>query len=689
MPRDLPLGNGSLLVAFDGDYRLRELCYPHVGSENHLAGAVCRFGIVVDGQFTWIERAGGWLIDLGYEDDTLVTRVACRHDELGLELRCADCVDFHENLYLRQVTVVNRKPQARAVRLFFHQNFAIGGSDVGDTAAYDPAVRALIHYKGPRYFLINLQVGQTAGVTNWAVGQKNQPGREGTFRDAEDGELGRNTIAQGAVDSVVAADCPVAAGGTAELYYWIAAGPCWDGSWDAVRALDAKVVARGPQAFLQRTRDYWRLWVNESSLPATDLPDGVVALYARSLLILRTQIDHGGAIIAANDSDILSFARDTYAYCWPRDGALVAHALDLAGHPQPALKFYEFCADRLTEQGYLLHKYTAEGDLGSSWQPWMIPAATGSGCDQASALAVGVGAAPPGYEVQLPIQEDETALVLWGLWQHFDRWRNVESIKGLYGRLVKKSARFMQSYRDPTTRLPGPSYDLWEERRGISTFTCGAVVGGLRAAAGFARAFGENALAAEYTQAADEIRQGMDNYLYRPELGRFARMITLGCDGEILVDPVLDASLYGAFAFGAYPADDARVLATMRAVKDGLTVRTPVGGVARYPDDSYHQVVKNLGHVPGNPWFICTLWLAQHAIACARSVDQLQPARDILAWVRAHQLPSGVLAEQLDPLTGSPLSVSPLTWSHAALVSTVADYQRKLHELRGGSPAPA
>ena len=51
----------------------------------------------------------------------------------------------------------------------------------------------------------------------------------------------------------------------------------------------------------------------------------------RSLLVLRTQIDNGGAIVAANDSDIMQFSRDTYSYVWPRDGALVADSLDLAG----------------------------------------------------------------------------------------------------------------------------------------------------------------------------------------------------------------------------------------------------------------------------------------------------------------------------------------------------------------------
>jgi glucoamylase len=31
MPRDLPIGNGSLLIAFDSEYRLADFYFPHVG----------------------------------------------------------------------------------------------------------------------------------------------------------------------------------------------------------------------------------------------------------------------------------------------------------------------------------------------------------------------------------------------------------------------------------------------------------------------------------------------------------------------------------------------------------------------------------------------------------------------------------------------------------------------------------
>jgi glucoamylase len=52
----------------------------------------------------------------------------------------------------------------------------------------------------------------------------------------------------------------------------------------------------------------------------------------------------------------------------------------------------------------------------------------------------------------------------------------------------------------------------------------------------------------------------------------------------------------------------------------------------------------------------------------------LSQALDILEWVAAHSLPSGILAEQVNPYNNQPVSVSPLTWSHAAFVATVQTY---------------
>ena len=85
---------------------------------------------------------------------------------------------------------------------------------------------------------------------------------------------------------------------------------------------------------------------------------------------------------------------------------------------------------------------------------------------------------------------------------------------------------------------------------------------------------------------------------------------------------------------------------------------------------------------------MCTLWLAQWYIATAKKAADLEPAKKMIDWAVKHQLPGGLLSEQLDPHTGAPLSVSPLTWSHAEFVVSVDDYCRKSDSLRRAADGP-
>jgi GH15 family glucan-1,4-alpha-glucosidase len=203
----------------------------------------------------------------------------------------------------------------------------------------------------------------------------------------------------------------------------------------------------------------------------------------------------------------------------------------------------------------------------------------------------------------------------------------------------------------------------------------------LRAAANFANLFGDNDRAAEYEAAAAEVCDGMREHLYRPDLGRFARSISIRSDGAFDVDSTIDSSLFGIFYFGAFKANDPMVRDTMRAVEDRLWAITGIGGLARYENDGYMRVRRDGESVPGNPWFICTLWLAEYRIASATTLEELERSVELLEWTVTHAFPSGVLAEQVDPFTGAPLSVSPLTWSHSTVVSTTMAYLRKLEAL--------
>ena len=167
-------------------------------------------------------------------------------------------------------------------------------------------------------------------------------------------------------------------------------------TYPEVAKLNLEVHNITPEKLIKRSSKYWQTWIHKDSLQLQGLPKTVTDIYNRSLLILRTQIDNHGAIIAANDSDNMQFNRDTYSYMWPRDGALIAITLIKAGFYYMTEPFFEFCRDVLYKEGCLLHKYNPDKTLGSSWHPWVLHG-----------------------DFSLPIQEDETALVLHALWEYY------------------------------------------------------------------------------------------------------------------------------------------------------------------------------------------------------------------------------------------------------------------------------
>jgi GH15 family glucan-1,4-alpha-glucosidase len=157
MPRDLPLGNGRLLINFDKSYNLRDIYWPHVGQDLHTAGDISHTGVWVDGQFAWLD-APEWQRELVYDRETLVTHVTLTHSKLQLQLVFSDGVDFSRPVFLRHVVVTNQANAPRQVRLFFHYDWHIWEDTEGNTVFYDPSLKALVAYKQQAYFLMNGQV---------------------------------------------------------------------------------------------------------------------------------------------------------------------------------------------------------------------------------------------------------------------------------------------------------------------------------------------------------------------------------------------------------------------------------------------------------------------------------------------------------------------------------------------------
>jgi glucoamylase len=259
---------------------------------------------------------------------------------------------------------------------------------------------------------------------------------------------------------------------------------------------------------------------------------------------------------------------------------------------------------------------------------------------------------------------------------HYERSGDLEFAAMLYRKMITGMANFLVDFRDPRSGLPLASQDLWEERQGIHAFTVATVYRALHDAAFFTDLFSEPALTRRYLEAASEIRHGAEVYLYDHAAGRFARSVRFDNGGPSR-DTIVDASLWALPYFGLFEPADPRVVSTMDAVQSRLMVSGAHGGLARFEGDTY-QLRSSDSDVSraGNPWLLCSLWLAQYQLLCAKELRDLKPPLAILEQVSGAALPSGVLAEQIDPLSGEPAGATPLTWAHGTAVLTVLEYLR-------------
>ncbi len=650
MPKSINLGNGEVLIGLDDYGQVKDLYYHYPGFENHVSENLThKIGIFIEGTFSWIDD-GNWEVSVLSEVGTMASDITAINKTLGIELHFTDVLYNEKNIFLREVTVKNHFERSRNLKIFFNQEFNIAETHIGDTAYFDPREEVIIHYKGRRVFLINT-IYEKSGFDEYSIGLIGIEGQVGTYRDAEDGKLSGNPIEHGQVDSVISLNIDVSPNKDTTFYYFI----CIAKSIDGAKRLNQEILSRNPKEIIESTKNYWKAWANIKNFSFFGLKSEVVELFKKSLLYIRAHAASNGAIIASGDSEMLQFGRDYYRYVWPRDASLTAIALTKAGDYNASKRFFEFCCDIITSEGYFMHKYRPDKSLGSSWHPWVH-----------------------GNKAQLPIQEDETALVIYALWKYYEFSHDIEFIEGIYNKLIKKASDFMVSYLDDKTGLPKASYDLWEQEYGISTFTVSTVYGALVSASKFATLLGKSESALKYKESAESIKKAILKYLYNPDENIFYKSINPENIKERTNKTIDFSSVYGIYKFEVLEKDDERLTKSFKNTYERLRVKTEVGGFARYEGDAYHFMG---GNYPGNPWIITEMWVAQYLILNAKSENELKPVQEYLEWACKYAGSAGTLPEQLDPYNGSHLSASPLVWSHAEYVITVISYMEKLEEL--------
>jgi oligosaccharide amylase len=656
MPRALTLGNGKFLVCLDKYGFVRDMYYPYVGLENHVAGQKHRIGFQINQVFSWLDD-GNWQISIGYKPETMVGYLVCKNDKLQATVVMEDIVYNETDVFIRQVDVYNHSDVEMDIKVFFHQVFHISESKKRNTAFYDPTHNSIVHYKGRRVFIINGRTTTGGAIDDYTVGAYEYDNKEGSFRDAEDGVLGKNAVEHGSVDSVVRFSLNCLPKEKARVFYWICAGR----SLDQAYALNEIVMQKTPAAMLHSTEAFWHSWLKTNSADTSVLTKEQKKLFDTSLFILRCHTDNRGGIIASADSAMIEYGKDDYSYMWPRDAAFIVSTLARAGYDEVTKPFFIFCKEVLHPDGYLHHRYRPDKSLGSTWH---------STTSQTDWLKDKI--------LQLPIQEDETASVLFALWQHYTTSKDLEFIEMLYKPMIEKMAEFLVSFRDKETGLPLPSYDLWEEKIGISTYTCSAVYAGLMAAAQFCELLDKRDRMRKYKQTAQEIKDAAIKHLFNEELDAFVRIAYQDSQAGIRQEKVVDASsLFGLWYFGMLEQSHPLFQKTLAQVRIRLRDPAQVGGYIRYENDAYFKDTDI-----SNPWIITTLWEALRKLYKPEvTPHDLEYVEEVLDWVVKHRYNSGVLAEQLNPYSGESRSATPLVWSHAVYIETILKYLEKRTQL--------
>jgi GH15 family glucan-1,4-alpha-glucosidase len=279
MTRNVVLGNQSLLINIDKWFQVRDIYFPHVGQENHLIGHAQKIGVYVDGRLSWVNESG-WERRPAYKNDTLVTENLAINKDIGIELKLEENVDCNEDIFIRKITVRNTRNKQREIRLFFNHDFHLYGDGIGDTAVYQMDHNVIIHYKRARYFLIGIlrsdhKEAITTDIDDYAIGQAEVKNYEGTFRDAEDGVLSKNPVAQGSVDSTVGVHLNIPGNSSRVAYYYMTAGK----DFNEVYELNDLVMDTGPDSLLKNTEVSQSSWVNQTTVDLSGLDPRLRKLY--------------------------------------------------------------------------------------------------------------------------------------------------------------------------------------------------------------------------------------------------------------------------------------------------------------------------------------------------------------------------------------------------------------------------
>jgi len=340
-------------------------------------------------------------------------------------------------------------------------------------------------------------------------------------------------------------------------------------------------------------------------------------LYHRSIEIILNNQHPSGAYIASPNFK-------NYGYCWFRDGAFIAYAMDLVGENNSAARFHSWAADVINSRARLVQRAVKIAHQGKELRENEI-LHTRYALDGSDVI-----------EEEWPnFQLDGLGVWLWELAQHQDL-NDGDLPPDWY-----EAAGLVADYL--TALWARPCYDCWEEFSDkVHTHTLAAIYGGLQA---------------------HERLSGVDHKLTREEIKSFLmqRAIFQGVFIKYVGSTKVDSSLLGLVTpYRLLQPDDSLMRATVERICNDLLED---GGLHRYRDDTYYG---------GGEWVLLSAWLGWYYA----EIGEFEKAKELIKWVEAQSDEGGNLPEQVSVNLNDPNYfeswrdrwgeiAQPLLWSHA------------------------
>jgi len=659
------LGNGHVLVCLDEAGSIAQIFYPNIDVGPHVRSFLTGFQAVDSNLSDTIDQnpdsafenkietltSGekdttevSWLVDenwthqLRYIEGTAVISDSANNSALGLHVERTMAVHPDNDVFTTEIKVTNHRPTPVDCKHVVYAGFDIDNRKSNNCCFFDIEVSRQTFFSTDRYATILCD----ASVIGFSSEKSDIDGVDSTFQNTSKGNFTGREYAIGQVSGAICYDFGRIEPGASIIQHM---NLCFGRSLEQVITLSNAIEKIGVS--IKEIITWWRKQPVHSD-PGASLTIAS-SIYDRSLITLQLLTDgETGSIIASPESDPDYQACGGYGACWPRDGAFIGHALDVAGRYEQARAFYDWTLRIQTPSGVWYQRYHMDGKLAPTW---------------------GL------------VQFDETGAVVWSICRHIQISGDSSYGQRVFPQLIR-ACEYMHTRLDPETGLAPHTKDLWEERDGISTYACASTWAGFHELSTLAMRIGEHAAARRWASAADDLKSAIEKYLWDSSQERFLRGIRTRISSQdaarlrsepgyieadirevdvagrkqylLQNDTTIDTSILGlSIPFGVFAPDDPRMLATADAVAKYLL--SPVGGIRRYQSDPYRG---------GNPWIICTLWLALQDIASGRK----ERAYDLYNWVLEHRTPLDLLSEQVDRVTGKPCWIVPLGWSHAMFI---------------------